>query len=656
MFLSKITLILSFLACLDSISARVCLSVPFITSIYNISFTYHDSDKPYYTFTFIFESNFDSTKKFTVHNVVLDKNLKIYLDKHDPIIDVIPKDESDSVVYNRFLFNNEEYIIGKSSYDALVEFGFKSRNLESKTYRPSDLMSACESLAISNRPRLSFDLNSTHLQSVQYSGFLRCSYSGTVNETIGTPARITQLRKTIERNIISAFYRYPFLFEFTANGELLLYEFIKIQEPEASKPLGETNIEPKRFKLAGTFLSDSSPDMLFESKYCLDSRVKPLVPMVFNFTVYSEKPPKSFTLLNSKLYVGVSSEPVPMLPFTSILHQKKNTLSSSLTFKAANWQDNLRMEVLSIAQLEGFKPPWCVASVWADEFAKKVGFYFGCLPNEFTLTDIFTGFDTSLVNSSSPVMIVPDDITFWKTCKKIVSFYGSLYTMHNYNENILDTPSKWNKLPLEHFPYPIEAVHAEGDEFWFFVKLTSVLVFTVDSRNCSELVFTRKKMIHYTQLFGNTIAVVPQVVLEGRYWDGSKWNPDWNWLPDDSWIVIKDESTSFRTWLYILIFAAISVIVSLLILSLVLTRHSKEEVYTIKSPRLSRSIRSSPQSPSSQTKPSEMVLFEDQSSAKSIKSKLGKKSPRKGRRRGRRSSSKTPSRSKRSYTLNHKVV
>lgn len=635
MVLSKITLILTFLACLDSISARVCLSTPYITSIYNISF---EPSKSYYNFTFIFESNYDSTKMFIVQNVILDKSkLEVDPKNHDPFINVtyLTPANKDDIVYSRYLLNNEPFRLDKSTHDAFVNSKFKELNLANTTHKAKDLMSACKSLAISNRPQLSTGLNSTHIQKVQYSGFFRCEFLETEGKAIRDPKRITQLRPTIHRNIISSFYSPPFLFEFTASGELLLYKFEKGQEISELMPLGDPKVKPKIFKLAGTFSLDSTKDMLFESEYCLKKKPPGRNIAELGF----EMPYNSFTILKHNSYAVFLSNPVSE-KFSSFFVYHGIRSISPVSFAD---EINFQSETTSFARFEESNPRWHHAAVVVDKNATQVGYFDESKTGEFE--GIFLT-QEHLVKLS-PVMVVPNDITHWTSCKKIISFYGSLYTMHNYDENILDTASKWNILPLEHFPYPIEAVHAEGDEFWFFVKLSSVLVFTVDSRYCSELVFTRKKVIHNSQLLGN---ISPYVILEGRYYDGSQWNPSWDWLPDNnSWINIG--TTSSRTWIYILVFVAVSVIVSLLVLSAVLTKNSKEEVYTIKSPRLVRSIRSPLQSQATPPKPSEMVLFGEQSSLKSIKSRdRQKKSSR--RRRG----SKSPSRTRRSYTLNHKVV
>lgn len=123
--------------------------------------------------------------------------------------------------------------------------------------------------------------------------------------------------------------------------------------------------------------------------------------------------------------------------------------------------------------------------------------------------------------------IIPDDITYWSACKKIVSFYGFMYVLHNHGENIITSKGIWGILPERYFDYPIEAVHADGDNFYFFVKATTLYHAYVDPTDCRELRMLKVSRNHHQAQFFKMDKFI-HYSHELRYYDGKEWIPSWD--------------------------------------------------------------------------------------------------------------------------------
>lgn len=125
-------------------------------------------------------------------------------------------------------------------------------------------------------------------------------------------------------------------------------------------------------------------------------------------------------------------------------------------------------------------------------------------------------------------MAEPDDLTYWTTCELIVSFYGFMYTTHDYKTNIFKQPSMWHILDEKLFHYPIEAVQADGDEFYFFFKATTVYKMHADSSaGCKSIKFTKKTRLHVSQFYGHPAT---HFHTESRFYSSKigDWSPSWN--------------------------------------------------------------------------------------------------------------------------------
>lgn len=175
-------------------------------------------------------------------------------------------------------------------------------------------------------------------------------------------------------------------------------------------------------------------------------------------------------------------------------------------------------------------------------------------------------FDVLLVPSEHPSTLVdmepPDDVAHWSSCKKVVSFYGFMYGLHNYTDDIFLTPTRWQQLDQTHFDYPIETVHAEGDEFWFTFKNGQVMMMIADSSNCSTLSLKFYQKVHIRQALGENPT---NLNLPGRYYSSKRkqWIPSMQFVPPMKTVA----SSSIPPFVYIIC----GVLAGIIILALALT-------------------------------------------------------------------------------------
>lgn len=177
--------------------------------------------------------------------------------------------------------------------------------------------------------------------------------------------------------------------------------------------------------------------------------------------------------------------------------------------------------------------------------------------------------DEAIMKANSPI---PDDVVYWSTCKKIVSFYGFMYALHDHKRNILEDEAWWNILPQEHFEYPIEAVHADGNNFYFFLKVSTLYHVVVEPSNfCKELkVLSVSKNHHQSQLFKMNHIV--HYHTGGRYYDGRSWIPSFTQNKNDP---IETLSKGTPLWAYIVggSIAVLILILLAIIFLIALNRH-----------------------------------------------------------------------------------
>ena len=136
--------------------------------------------------------------------------------------------------------------------------------------------------------------------------------------------------------------------------------------------------------------------------------------------------------------------------------------------------------------------------------------------------------------------------------------------MHDYEQNFRSDASKWHLLDFSVFPQPPEAVHAEGDEFWFFSSLWNVDVMIADSSNCNRLNLKRKnETMHLFDHFGIKSAWKPQT----GYYD----------LKTKKWIQMDEfkQSSSSSPMLIYILSAVLIILIVVAILLLIFIKFSR---------------------------------------------------------------------------------
>lgn len=553
----------------------ICLTAPFITSIFDIQVQAVNKSKNevIYNLKFILESNYDSSRIVIVDKVILNNDLTIN-DKSDPTISFVNSKKSAEIVYSRWIYhNNVSKVWGSELFYLHIEKKLEQIHRERYNFSANNLGNYCDLHINGNRALVSFRQNETHILHLRYFKSQRCTY---VLSDTSYPVNFNQVNDNKgyprETNIISAFIKIPFNFEFTSDGYLILSK----SGPEAKS---------KVFKLAG--MPGNSKDSLFENKICgSDKKIKPDFEKGSLKNHYMEgKPIQTFTMLNKNSYVGCNSVKIP--PKSNkpcVIWQRKDSSSPFIasydhqliqTSNEQNPKGYYSLEAISITRLEE-KKLWQVQTILVDHTIKcqksnKCSIIHSI--DEVNELDLPLKVDLGAENAKGlDQKIYPDDITHWTKCKKVVSFYGFMYSLHEYNDNILTKPTIWHILPKEHFLFPIDAVHSNGDEFWFFIKLTTVMVFKVNSSDCSKLNFIKKRILNIEQLFSNSSK---SVMIEGRYYANGTWNPSWDWLPSGEWIDIgtdiDTDADNSLLWLYVGIFVtvvALAIIIVLMVIDL----------------------------------------------------------------------------------------
>lgn len=170
-------------------------------------------------------------------------------------------------------------------------------------------------------------------------------------------------------------------------------------------------------------------------------------------------------------------------------------------------------------------------------------------PSEDPKNSFFRPYNYTIVNI--------DDIVHWKTCERVISIYGLMYTMHKSREDILETVTRFQFLPEALGNRPIESAVAIGDDFYFMTRRGRGFMATMDASNCDTLTPISVKPIHYSHLFGHDPKAI---TFEDRFFMNGAWTPPWS-------ATISDPSRSGQFWIYALlvIFIVLSAIIALVL-------------------------------------------------------------------------------------------
>lgn len=322
-------------------------------------------------------------------------------------------------------------------------------------------------------------------------------------------------------NIISETKSNPLVFQFTADG------YLKI-----SKYLGGDNFILRGYYLAGMPSRAKGP-FLFESEFCKN--------IISNKSLYLEelshdyleaKPLKTLTKWGDNNYIGFHTIRRSHNNFQQerVSIWSRTDESSPYEFKKvdSNFLEvigggNERLEALSIAK-DGIET-WQLRAVTTTKNSSFARFFTHKLNHEDIIKPkIYLNLSNVTANVVNGYD-VPLDVTHWTTCRKVVALYLDFkFTLNEYNESINSNYSARISPEKTYLP-PITALHAEGDEFYFMAKATTVVKMTADSTNCSTLRFRNKIVMNIRQMFEPNAKVL---MVEGRYYDGEKWIPPWD--------------------------------------------------------------------------------------------------------------------------------
>lgn len=276
---------------------------------------------------------------------------------------------------------------------------------------------------------------------------------------------------------------------------------------------------------------------LFESEFCKQemAKRKDQLELLMDDYVY-EKPFRTLTRWGPHYFMGR-------------YRNWDENVASAIWYRANNsvpWEYRLEMDRLKILSRTGsvcFVRAMSATEIDYPDFDLKMILSDCSEDNNLSITSSRINIETLSGSYRPPYMsrFVPpyqslevQDITHWTTCRKLVTFFTEkiknphvkfVWMYSNYDYSQLSNLTQF----VGGFSHPINhlAVHAEGDEFWFVVKATTVVMFKAIP-DCSGLKFeNERKVLNVRQLF-NPLA--KSVMFEGRYFDGREWNPKWDYV------------------------------------------------------------------------------------------------------------------------------
>lgn len=390
--------------------------------------------------------------------------------------------------------------------------------------------------------------DNTHLR-VLYHNSIRCLENVRLssNNLFDSVTGFLQRNLLFHSNIISATFTNNILFEFTMDG----YVYISHTEP----------VRPPDGNLVLKFTRDSTiKTRLSTGPFITERPQKDLSPIVFNEACE--------TFASKGIYEAHKSGITRPKPFRSFF---ADSSSPDKYFGAISpeFQMEQYFEHFSIQRGNDPKPRFRLSELvnaprgFTLEASANSVFGKGNIPNHWIMRK--EGEELMYYNqlNSSGILctyeyrklILPDDITLWTTCKKVVSLYGFWYTLHNYDQNIIQDQAPWNF--LEGFKWPIDAMHFDerSGEFWFFSRVfTLIRAVPKDKNNCNIIDLNIIDTAHVDLFFGHKCNGIPIGIEPG---DTSQ--P----CLEDSATIAAVPRTSFPLMLTLFIGLAVTIIVAI---------------------------------------------------------------------------------------------
>lgn len=293
-----------------------------------------------------------------------------------------------------------------------------------------------------------------------------------------------------------------FLFQFDAHHNLIVTKYGKESDLLSDKVLyNNTNVTTTSYTLNFMELIRNS-----NCRSALTNLVRPtkLTTDILNVP----KPLKSVTGLDGMTYYMLGSSMVKVerkeeLKILSVPNTGFGSPDPELDFNQGNKYpaNDYTLEAMSFRSY-GMNKPIDVRLIFTGK-KKRTRLYLG-----YEYTYDFTNPRVIANHTSQDLTLIPDDITHWPMCDKIVSLYGYVYTIHNMNENILEDRSFTHALSLKPV-FPIVAIHAEADDCFWFLSLQNQVIraYASSALSCNELILGQPLETSLPQAFGMDVYV-----------------------------------------------------------------------------------------------------------------------------------------------------
>lgn len=349
---------------------------------------------------------------------------------------------------------------------------------------------------IPGRMHSEFKINSTHrLQKRYYHSHEACVLSFLDDKMTKNWHELIPDYKD-DSLVVAEGYTENYLFQFDAHDNLLITKYSNESELLRDKVLfNNANVNSEKYTTNFLNLTKNpSCQEMHKRLLKLSQKVRAVHDVI--------KPLKSLTGLDSATYYMLPSKLSVVGDEESIkvIHQPDYEVGApdpefGFNIRSKFPAYDYSLEAMSFCSF-GYKKPIDIRLIFTGKKKRKRLYLTYQSSNDFKKT-------TLISNHSSSLTLIPDDITHWPMCDRIVALYGYAYTIHNLDENILENNKVAQVLPLK-LGAPIVAIHADPDDlFWFVTMQTRVFrAYAISSMSCTTLNFGPMKETSLAHAFG----------------------------------------------------------------------------------------------------------------------------------------------------------
>lgn len=532
--------------------AQVCLVAPYFTSIYHIDreITTLPNNAQLYNFTLRTILNYET--KITIRNLLLKRSAENQNNPTLPGLEWIPNEMRFELTNDDFHIDDVYYIQDRISPSKPIDSYSKSdywknlrffyNDLGEKKMPAIQVIKSCSPAYIYDADCMIDVVHNNVYFHIMYKKSLRCARTNSDNDNrrpIESYSRTPLDTWTVMKTLSSVIYSPPFIFKFSYDGT---FEIVNMQyniTPNSIVNYMTQLVHTERFIYEPLNTNSLGPMHTIPSLVC-HKHIDQLSKIVSNSVredMKFRKPIETITKISPNSYIFVTAfGPQTYRLDRDDLNNGFHIANDRLDWLTAVDVNTISIEAFSIADDDknNQNPIKEIITVLYDFNRAKSIFCKGNI-------NLNTRQLTFSSRSESVGYTIPDDIAHWKDCKKIVSVYGFLYSLHEYNDNILIDEGKWLLFEEELFEFPIEAMHIDGNELLIISKQTTLFVFDIDQYHCESLSLSNKRVLNYRQIFKHSLHI-KQTLLEGRYFNGSNWLPEWT-----------NQKETNKTYIYIIV-------------------------------------------------------------------------------------------------------